>query len=224
MTTTRQDAWSEDEDLLLAEVVLRHVREGSTQLAAFEEIGIKLNRTAAACGFRWNSLIRKKYEAAIQIAKAQRQKRKYHRSFSSQQITNTENFNPMIEFSNELGPQEDTVSNEQISFDHIIRFLKQQRQVVQDLSKQNKMLEKQLEEKKRLLEEVQKENSEMKHKLSYMETDYKVVNDDYKALIQIIDRARKLSIIEDASTEKPRFRMDSNGNLERIDKIKTEIE
>lgn len=60
MEAARQDAWNEDEDLILAEVVLRHIREGSTQLAAFEEVGEKLKRTAAACGFRWNAAIRKK--------------------------------------------------------------------------------------------------------------------------------------------------------------------
>ena len=66
----RQDAWTEDDDLLLAEVTLRHIREGSTQLAAFEEVGEKLGRTPAACGFRWNSCVRKNYESAIQIAKS----------------------------------------------------------------------------------------------------------------------------------------------------------
>lgn len=39
MATTRQDAWTDDEDLLLAEVVLRHIREGGTQLSAFKEVG-----------------------------------------------------------------------------------------------------------------------------------------------------------------------------------------
>ena len=48
----RQDAWTDEDDLLLAETVLRHVREGSTQLNAFEEVGDQLNRTSAACGFR----------------------------------------------------------------------------------------------------------------------------------------------------------------------------
>ena len=51
MTIVRQDAWTKDEDLLLAEVVLRHIREGSTQLKAFEEVGQKLNRTPAAWWF-----------------------------------------------------------------------------------------------------------------------------------------------------------------------------
>lgn len=52
MTTVRQDAWTQDEDMYLAEVVLRYIREGGTQLAAFEEVGRKLSRTSAACGFR----------------------------------------------------------------------------------------------------------------------------------------------------------------------------
>ncbi|MEW9034130.1 MAG: RsfA family transcriptional regulator, partial [Planifilum fimeticola] len=34
MAVKRQDAWTPDDDLVLAEVTLRHIREGSTQLAA----------------------------------------------------------------------------------------------------------------------------------------------------------------------------------------------
>lgn len=71
----RQDAWSEENDLLLAETVLRHVREGSTQLNAFEEVGDRLNRTSAACGFRWNAVVRHQYEKALQLAKKQRKQR-----------------------------------------------------------------------------------------------------------------------------------------------------
>ena len=37
MSTTRQDAWTQDEDLLLAEVVLRYIREGGTQLQALKK-------------------------------------------------------------------------------------------------------------------------------------------------------------------------------------------
>ena len=65
----RQDAWTDEDDLLLAETVLRHVREGSTQLNAFEEVGDQLNRTSLACGFRWNAVVRYSYEQALQLAK-----------------------------------------------------------------------------------------------------------------------------------------------------------
>ncbi len=72
MNTTRQDAWTKDEDLLLAEIVLRYIREGKTQLEAFKEVAKQLSRTSAACGFRWNATIRKQYQRAIEFAKAAR--------------------------------------------------------------------------------------------------------------------------------------------------------
>jgi RsfA family transcription factor len=58
----KHDAWSKENDVLLAKTVLRHIREGSTLLNAFEEMSDKLNKTAAACGSRWNTLVRKQYE------------------------------------------------------------------------------------------------------------------------------------------------------------------
>ena len=72
MVKVRQDAWIEENDILLAETVLRHVREGSTQLSAFEEVGDALNRTAAACGFRWNAVVRRDYEKELEDAKKER--------------------------------------------------------------------------------------------------------------------------------------------------------
>lgn len=68
----RQDAWSHEEDVLLAETVLRYIQEGKTQLTAFQEVGDQLSRTAAACGFRWNATLRKQYDEAIQKAKQNR--------------------------------------------------------------------------------------------------------------------------------------------------------
>ncbi|MDQ0887943.1 RsfA family transcription factor [Paenibacillus sp. V4I9] len=35
----REDSWNDEHDQLLAEVVLSHIRTGSTQLAAFEVSG-----------------------------------------------------------------------------------------------------------------------------------------------------------------------------------------
>ncbi|WP_047984566.1 RsfA family transcriptional regulator [Ornithinibacillus californiensis] len=72
MNATRQDAWTDDEDILLAETVLRYIREGKTQLEAFKEVAKQLSRTSAACGFRWNATIRKEYQEEIQRAKEER--------------------------------------------------------------------------------------------------------------------------------------------------------
>ncbi|WP_099157981.1 RsfA family transcriptional regulator [Virgibacillus ndiopensis] len=72
MNATRQDAWTKDEDIILAETVLRYIREGKTQLEAFKEVAKQLSRTSAACGFRWNATIRKNYQEAVHHAKEER--------------------------------------------------------------------------------------------------------------------------------------------------------
>jgi prespore-specific regulator len=216
MSAVRQDAWSEEDDLILAEVTLRHIREGSTQLSAFEEVGEKIGRTAAACGFRWNSFVRKKYEAAIQIAKSQRQKRnqqkKHHGigAISGAVATmETSDFNVM---------RNDAMTEETISIDAIIRFLRQWKGTYQELNRQLRSLEKELNDKQMELERLREENERLSKQVNEVETDYRVVNDDYKALIQIMDRARKMAfLVEEDDENKPRFKMDANGNLERIE-------
>ncbi|MEW9107651.1 MAG: RsfA family transcriptional regulator, partial [Paenibacillus sp.] len=61
-------------------------------------------------------------------------------------------------------------------------------------------------------------NEYLSKQVNAVQTDYRTVNDDYKALIQIMDRARRLAILsEDEDDSKTRFRMDANGNLERIE-------
>ncbi|WP_206881239.1 RsfA family transcriptional regulator [Alicyclobacillus mali (ex Roth et al. 2021)] len=75
-STVRSDAWTPEDDERLAQLVLRHIRTGSTQLKAFEEAAEQLGRTAAACGYRWNGVIRKRYRDEIEAAKAER--KAYH--------------------------------------------------------------------------------------------------------------------------------------------------
>ncbi len=72
MVISRQDSWTDDNDLLLASTVLQNIRNGGTQLAAFKEVAKLLARTPAACGFRWNSYVRKQYQEEIQLAKQDR--------------------------------------------------------------------------------------------------------------------------------------------------------
>ncbi len=205
MVVRRQDAWTPDDDLILAEVTLRHIREGSTQLAAFVEVAEKLGRTPAACGFRWNSSVRKKYEAAIQIAKSQRQKRnqdKEHKVRSRMSGTTL------------------SERDSELTMDSIIRFLRHHKNELAELRGRYKELERLVSEKEKQIAILTEENEEMKGRLNNVESDYQVVNDDYRTLIQIMDRARKMALLNEENEGKinTKFRMDPNGNLERIDK------
>ncbi|WP_435924918.1 RsfA family transcriptional regulator [Paenibacillus sp. DYY-L-2] len=217
MTAVRQDAWSAEDDLILAEVTLRHIREGSTQLTAFEEVGERIGRTAAACGFRWNSCVRKKYEAAIGIAKAQRQKRNYMKKQGP--LAGSPAISALSQVDLDEGSyRSDGVTEETISIDAVIRFLRGWKNTIQDTGRQIKQLEKELREKEEQLARLREENEQLSAQVNEVQTDYRVVNDDYKALIQIMDRARRLAFLNEEDEEaRTRFKMDANGNLERIE-------
>lgn len=71
MKKSRQDAWSKEEDIFLANTVLAFISEGKTQLEAFQRAAEELSRTSAACGYRWNAAVRKTYGTAVVNAKSQ---------------------------------------------------------------------------------------------------------------------------------------------------------
>ncbi|WP_379131496.1 RsfA family transcriptional regulator [Paenibacillus sp. sgz500958] len=216
MTAVRQDAWSAEDDLILAEVTLRHIRDGSTQLAAFEEVGEKIGRTSAACGFRWNSCVRKSYEDAIGIAKGQRQKRSYLKKQPGSRGAQVASL-VMGDIEEGYGQSEGLGENA-LSIDAVIRFLRQWKGTFHEAGRQLKMLERDLRDKEEELAELRLENERLSKEINLAQTDYRVVNDDYKALIQIMDRARRLAFLNEEEEElKTRFKMDANGNLERIE-------
>ncbi|WP_336775324.1 hypothetical protein [Paenibacillus sp. MMO-58] len=76
MIQNRKDIWTPDEDQTLASIVLSYIRDGKTQLNAFKTVGENIGRTAAACGFRWNGDVRKRFEESINEAKRERLKKK----------------------------------------------------------------------------------------------------------------------------------------------------
>lgn len=227
MMIQRQDAWSEEDDLLLAETVLRHIREGSTQLNAFEEVGDKLNRTSAACGFRWNAVVRQDYTKAIEIAKKQRKQRQralgektkplYTPPPPSLSFEAAEEFVIEKDTRNEEKQKYNPVKNDQaisISLDDVIHFLshmKNNDHKSDSLQQENDRLKK---ENKELSVEI----DSLKKQVEDTEREFDLIQQDYQALVKIMDRARKLVLFEDEEKPKNTFKMDKNGNLERIAK------
>lgn len=87
----------------------------------------------------------------------------------------------------------------------------------QDLTRHIKALEKELKEKDEELFELRVDNERLSKEVNNVQIDYRTVNDDYKTLIQIMDRARRLASMNEEEEVKSRFKMDANGNLERIE-------
>ncbi|WP_242221860.1 RsfA family transcriptional regulator [Bacillus cereus group sp. BfR-BA-01380] len=224
----RQDAWTEEDDLLLAETVLRHVREGSTQLNAFEEVGDKLNRTSAACGFRWNAVVRYSYDHALQLAKKHRKdkmranggeqakKRLLYTPPISSTVTVDENTSIDIEQPVQpVQPIQTTQAiptNSSIAMHDVIHFL-------QSLGTSNvkvSALERENERLKQDIAEYMRKNAELEKKVEKLEQQSTTVQEDYETLMKIMNRARKLALMDDEERTQTSFRMDRNGNLEKI--------
>jgi len=245
----RQDAWTEENDLLLAETVLRHVREGSTQLNAFEEVGDKLNRTSAACGFRWNAVVRHNYEKALQLAKKQRKQRQrilgkdqggkkkllYSPPQPSLEEIETIAPIPTMEFQPSPEIQDYQTINVEMSeemtdiptaspvmpaavqsspgnIDYVITYLenlKRSNLQVDILKSENDRL-------KREIADLRGKNKELEKKIEEMEENTGTIQEDYETLMKIMNRARKLTLFEEEDRSSTTFKMDRNGNLEKV--------
>ncbi|MEH7300554.1 RsfA family transcriptional regulator [Neobacillus drentensis] len=242
----RQDAWTDENDLLLAETVLRHVREGSTQLNAFEEVGDKLNRTSAACGFRWNAVVRHTYEKALQLAKKQRKQRQRvlgkeqggkKKLLYSPQITTTEEFEALplsmempVETTVEMPDMTAEMATETyvkpaapsykpapatsggLTLDSVISYL----QNFHHANLQNEALKSENERLKREITELRKQNEELSNKIAGLEQNTETIQEDYETLMKIMNRARKLVLFEEEERPATKFKMDRNGNLEKV--------
>lgn len=209
----RQDAWTEEDDLLLAETVLRHVREGSTQLNAFEEVGDKLNRTSAACGFRWNAVVRSRYEKALQMAKKHRKERQRllgKNQAGKKRLLYTPPTPSLEEFGEltQLKAPEPT----ELTIDHVIAFLqsfKSDNVHAEALKTENERLKKELDE-------LAAKNEELEKKIAKLEEDSSAMMEEYETMLRIMNRARKMTLQEEEERQTLKFKMDKNGNLEKI--------
>lgn len=222
----RQDAWTEEDDLLLAETVLRHVREGSTQLNAFEEVGDKLNRTSAACGFRWNAVVRHNYEKALALAKKQRKQRQrlLGKDHSGKKKLLYQPPMPTLEeleLSNELTVPQASSGNEtadsgeapkELTLTQVIQFL----QNLNHSNLQSSVYKSENERLKREIADLQKQNEELQKKVKELEETSTTMQEDYETLVKILNRARKLVLFDEEDRPSTTFKMDQNGNLEKV--------
>ncbi|MEH7390111.1 RsfA family transcriptional regulator [Bacillus sp. JJ1503] len=243
----RQDAWTEENDLLLAETVLRHVREGSTQLNAFEEVGDRLDRTSAACGFRWNAVVRHQYEKALQLAKKQRKqrqrllgkeqsgKKKLLYSPPAPAISEVEAVPAAAMMISAPAEQDESMEiieaspipvyvekpsytggaltgDSDLNLDRVITYL----QSLKHSSIQLDILRNENERLKRENAQIKSRNEELEGKINQLEENSETIQEDYETLMKIMNRARKLVLFEEEERPATKFKMDRNGNLEKL--------
>lgn len=202
MVKVRQDAWLEEDDVLLAETVLRHVREGSTQLSAFEEVGDALNRTAAACGFRWNAVVRKEYET--QLAEAKRERKQAMRMLGDDFKKRGQQLY--------LPPQQQErpapTPLSALTLDTVIAYLvRLHHNGGSDLESMRW---------KHTAEAATEKIQQLEQQIHQLENENSLLRSDYEQFVEIMNRARRLvTLNDDQAHTAPIFKMEPNGNLVR---------
>ncbi|MCY0901474.1 MAG: RsfA family transcriptional regulator [Firmicutes bacterium] len=187
---SRSDAWTPEDDVTLAELVLKHIREGSTQLIAFDEAASLLGRTSAACGYRWNGVVRRHYDEAIREAKQVRRKaleERRNRRPNRTQIM--------------LG------ENHEFTLDLLIRGLRDFERRYHELSDEIVLLSSEkdaLETRLALAESLHVQGG---HHITLPPATPEQIEEDSRALLAIMERARKL-LEQDTSQYMPAFMQD----------------
>jgi prespore-specific regulator len=72
MRQQNDDLMIPENDAILAEITLKHIRQGSYELKAFSEAAERIGSSISACSYRWNCIVREEHEEAINAAKAER--------------------------------------------------------------------------------------------------------------------------------------------------------
>ncbi|HEY4602405.1 MAG TPA: RsfA family transcriptional regulator [Cerasibacillus sp.] len=133
MYVTRQDAWTKEEDHILAETVLRFIKEGKTQLEAFKLVANQLSRTSAACGFRWNATLRKEYSDEIEAAKEARKKGNHtHHILGANGESDKDSIETAISLLKKLKVQYGAPQNEQYVREETVQRLEEENQALQN--------------------------------------------------------------------------------------------
>lgn len=174
MSAIRQDAWSEKEDALVAEIVLKHIRTGSTQTKAFEEVGEFLRRTSAACAFRWNNVLRPQYEDAFDLAKKHRLMKSKELERKTKTVNNVASFEKNKE-ERKRGESTSSVTPTQspeLTHEMVLDYL--QKHLSTNPS-----------------EELLSENKKLREELISLKEELHSMQEDYKAILDIASRAKQ---------------------------------
>lgn len=197
--------WTKDDDLMLVEMVLRHVRSGGAAIDGCREFAEKTGdgRSVDAVKFRFHTQLKKQHQTAYNIAKEQgkkvkAEKRKY--------VTQSERFEELLD--KHIGKDDE----DEIEIDDVYILLKR---YMKQEPKKNDEVEYLRKENERLNEYVmtlQDGNTKLSEAFDEIEHDYKAI----KQAIAVLKTAG-LHIDLPAPTNTKKYKVDANGLVSLVD-------
>lgn len=200
--TNLKRRWTEEEERFLGETIVKYIESGDTIGNAIKKISKDLNRTQAACRFRWHKVIQFRFKASLEIAREQGKK---NTPIEEESMSKTESINfesPFVGFTQNL----DSILQQIYQLQNELRYLEER------YSEKNQLVQMLTEENNR----IKRENNNLQNQLDQVDKRSLAITKDYKTMIEILNRARQMSLVPDSNTQA--FQMDLNGNLQRIRK------
>jgi prespore-specific regulator len=132
-------------------------------LEAFAEVGKKIGRTAGACGFRWNAVLRQQDPQAYNKAKKQR---------------------VLLHLQNKRKPRFDSLSS-------VIQQLKQEEKQYLQLKKSVEDLSEQVKAKNERLSELKKENQRLQEEQQQFQSFQKELQERYQEFLHLLQLVKE---------------------------------
>src|SRR5690606_7056575 len=114
--------------------------------------------------------------------------------------------------SSEAEKSKSSSTNQGITLDQVIQFL----QNLNHSNLQASAFKSENERLKKEIAELRKQNEELENKIKELEENASTMQEDYETLVKIMNRARKLVLFDEEEKPSTTFKMDRNGNLEKV--------
>lgn len=207
------DIWTGDDDVLLAETVLRFVREGKTVMDACREMEslTEGRRTASASKFRWFTKLVDQYQGGYEIAKQEGKKAK---EAKKRKVNKGERFEEIFE---SVLNKSDEIEKQIDPDDFIVlakKFKEQQNKKKQEVSSH----EKEMKQLRRDNEKLGKELEEAKKEVELYNELLLAKQKDYNKVIEALQTLKGLGVnISIPEPESPKYVVDKDGIVSKKD-------
>jgi prespore-specific regulator len=161
--------WNTEEDQLLSEMVLNTISQGGTQLTAFSEVGKKIGRTAGACGFRWNAVLRGQNPTSYSAAK----KKRVYTQLEKKRRAKVETFSDAIDL---LKQTEQTWMKQQKELTRLTELVAKTKQQVANLQQENQVFHQEYHEVEWVQQEVKSKYEELCQLMAKLKRETSVIN------------------------------------------------
>lgn len=208
------DIWTGDDDLLLAETVLRFVREGKTIIEACREMEVitEGRRTVAASKYRWFTKLVDQYQAGYELAKTEGEQAK---KVKKRKINKGERYEELVK---EVFDEKAPAVEKEIEPEDFVILAKRFKHQQSTKDNRLKTLEKELKAERIKSSDLAKQLKETKAELVDTVEMLKMKQTDYNNMLEALNVLKKAGIqIAIPEPSKPKYKVNKSGMVETIE-------